>query len=91
MRPAAARGRNTRHDDHIRPFLSTRVGTSRADSSGGSSPTAARWAPQPSAGASASQRTVVANAGVRVSTDVEVTMPSRWAWRIAFETPSVRP
>ncbi len=91
MRPAAARGRKTRHDDHMRPRLSTRVGTSRAESSGGSSPTAARWAPHPSVGASASHGTEGAKPGARASTEVDVTMPSRCACRIARETPSVSP
>ena len=43
----ATRGRSCRHERGRCPEASTSVGSSRALSSGGSSPTAARWAPTP--------------------------------------------
>ena len=91
MRLAAMRGRNTRHDDASRPRPSTSDGTSRAVSSGGSSPTAARWAPTPIPPVSRRAATDGPNPGASASTDVLVTMPSRWDRRMARETAGVRP
>ena len=71
--------------------LSTSVGISRALSSGGSSPTAARWAPTPMPAVSRSHAAEGSNPGASARADVLVTMPSAWARRIARDTAGVSP
>ncbi|MEZ5136964.1 MAG: hypothetical protein R2699_18445 [Acidimicrobiales bacterium] len=72
----AHRGRNWRQLMAKLPIAPTSVGTSRADRTGGSSPTTARCPPRPSCGTSSSHGTACSMAGPTANSDVDVMIPS---------------
>ena len=90
--PSARAGRRCGSDSGNAPRASTSVGISRADSSGGSSPTSARWAPEVEGRARrAASRAASSNARPTASSDVAVTTPSTCACRTAALTPRGQP